>query len=245
MITLLLITPLFAGAAGFAKESLFLSKTPVTEGETVFIHTVVRNDAAAAFSGEVIFKNGETRVGAVSVNLASGGADAVSVSWQPSVGTHTVTAELTATDGIVSESESATFVVNAKPSATTATSTSTSVESSEDLQNKLAGISPQAASAAKPVFATIDTLREKGVAALEAGEQWAKTKTSGQVAGADTESSGIANTVMTLVATFLAYVFVALKWLLSSAAIFYPVFVIVFFYLLWRLYKRMRRPSYG
>ena len=50
---------------------------------------------------------------------------------------------------------------------------------------------------------------------------------------------------MNFVATILAYVFAALKWLLSSAAIFYPVLVVVFFYILWRLYKRMRRPSYG
>ena len=155
----LLITPLFAGAAGFAKESLFLSKTPVTEGETVFIHTVVRNDATIAFSGEVVFKDGDTRVGAVSVNLAAGGADAVSVSWQPTVGSHTVTAELTGSDGTISESESATFEVNPRPSSSTAaTSSSAGVESSQDLQDKLAGLSPKAASRAKPVFATIGPL---------------------------------------------------------------------------------------
>ena len=247
LLGLLLITPLAAGAAGFAKESLFLSKSPVTEGETVFIHAIVTNDSSAAFAGEVVFKDGDVRIGAVAVTLPPGGAEATSVSWQPAKGSHSVTAELTAGDGTVVESASATFVIEERPEADTEeeAAASTSVESSKGIQETIAGISPQAASAAAPVFGTIDSLREKGVRALETGEAWAKTKAGqGEVAGESSETSGIAGTVMGLVATLLLYLFSALKWLLNNAGIFYPVLAIAFFYFLWRLYKRMRRPRY-
>jgi hypothetical protein len=158
-----------------------------------------------------------------------------------------VTAELTAGDGTVVESASATFVIEKRPEAETEeAAASASVESSKSIQETIAGISPQAAGAAAPVFGTIDSLREKGVRALETGEAWAKTKAGqGEVAGESSETSGIAGTVMGLVATLLLYLFSALKWLLSNAGIFYPVLAIAFFYFLWRLYKRMRRPRYG
>lgn len=246
LLGLLLITPFSAGAAGFAKDSLFLSKSPVTEGETVFIHAVVANETGSSFTGNVVFKDGETRVGAVAVTLSPGGAQAVSVSWQPTGGSHKVTAELTAGDGTVAESENTTFVVQEKPTEERVDSAATSsIESSTKIQEKIASISPEAAGAVAPVFGAIDTLRQKGVEALSKGEAWAKGKSAGDVAGENTETSGIATTVMGLVATLLTYVLGALKFLLSHAGIFYPVFAIVFFYLLWRVFKRMRRPSYG
>ena len=178
--------------------------------------------------------------------MPPGGAQAVSVSWQPTGGSHKVTAELTAGDGTVAESEHATFAVQEKPEINTNSTTATStVESSTQIQEQIASISPKAAGITAPVFGAIDTLREKGVEALQKGEGWAKTKSSGEVAGDSTQASGIAGTVMGLVATLLVYVFGALKFLLSHAGIFYPVFAIAFFYFLWRLFKRMRRPSYG
>src|SRR3989344_7118699 len=130
LLGLLLITPLSAGAAGFAKDSLFLSKSPVTEGETVFIHAVVANDNASAFTGNVVFSvqdgsasGGKDSIGSVAVTLPPGGAQAVSVSWQPTGGSHKVTAELTAGDGTVAESEHATFAVQEKPEINTNSTT--------------------------------------------------------------------------------------------------------------------------
>ncbi|MDZ4225965.1 MAG: hypothetical protein U1C66_00555, partial [Patescibacteria group bacterium] len=73
---------------------------------------------------------------------------------------------------------------------------------------------------------------------------------AGEVAGENTEdgegssSGGIVETVTKLVATLLLYLFSILKFLVSNAGIFYPVLTIAFFYLLWRLFKRMRRPKY-
>lgn len=200
---LLLITPLWAGAA---TSTLTLPEEPTTEGEVVEIE------------------------------------------WQPlEAGTYRILIERTDTPNAT---EVATFVVKALPPLPApevqGTST-TNVESSAKIQETIANILPQIAVAA-PVFGAIDSLRQKGVDVLLAGEVWAESKTAkpqGEVAGEETGEdgggSGIANTVMQMVATLLLYLFGALKFVLSNAGIFYPVLAVAFFYLLWRLFKKMRR----
>lgn len=238
---LLLITPLFTHAAGFAKDSLFLSKTPVTEGETVFIHAVVANEGQTSFEGQVVFKDSDTDLGAVSVEIQPGGAQAVSVSWKPTSGSHHVTAELRGAGSGNGESTGATFVIQAKPVAKE--SEGGSVESSAKIHEVVASISPQAAAAATPVFAAFDSLREKGVAALAQSEAWTNDKLapSGEVAGEHTK--GLAAMAMGFVAALLGYLFKLLTFILSSAGIFYPVAAFAFLYILWRTFKRIRRPA--
>lgn len=176
--------------------------------------------------------------------------DTVLIYWHPSAGSYRITAERLNQSGTVLDSETTTFVVEEIPEpepARVVQGTST-VESSGKIQEAIANIVPQAA-VATPVFGAIDNLRQKGADALAEAEVWAKAKGSKQesseVAGANTEAeSGIASTVMALVATALSYLLALLKMVVSSAGIFYPVFAIVFFYILWRLFKRMRRSNY-
>ena len=248
--------PTYASAASFAKQSLFLSKTPVTEGETVLIHAVVSNDAATSFSGDVVFKEADQKIGSVAVTIAPGGANAVSVSWKPAAGSHNVTAQLTAQDGSVVEAESATFTVNPKPVPASAPGSDptlqAAIESSQNIQNKIGQYSPAAASTTAPMFSGIDSLRAKAADALDQGITWAKDKTGGknpgQVLGAstsNTSSSGIIGTLWNILALIVLYTFTILRFLVGSAGIFYPVFAILFFFVLWKTFKRFRRPSYG
>jgi hypothetical protein len=170
--------------------------------------------------------------------------EVVDIRWQPAgAGTYQITAERVDEQGAVVESETVTFVIDPlPPPEVRGTST---VESSAEIQESIAGISPQAANIVAPVFDVIDSLRQKGVQALEAGEVWAKNKAGGEVAGENTEEDkGMTGSVIGAVASGLSFVLGALKWLLGNAGVFYPVFAISFFYLLWRLFKRMRRPSY-
>ncbi|HWB33726.1 MAG TPA: Ig-like domain-containing protein [Candidatus Paceibacterota bacterium] len=252
LIVLLTLLPATASAAGFAKESLFLSKTPVTEGDTVLIHTVVSNDTGVSFAGEVVFTDGSTKIGGVSVTIAAGGANAVSVSWKPSAGTHTVIAELTGADNAVVEKESAVFVINPKPQpASTGTTQDASVESSQAIQNDIAQYSPTAANITQPVFSTIDAARSKAADLLDQGTAWASEqsggKSPGQVLGESTTtvSTNPVGTVWKLLASVIYYILTFLRYVVGHAGIFYPVFVIIFFYILWKTYKRFRRPSYA
>ncbi len=255
LVALLVILPLSAHAAGFAKQSLFISKTPVTEGDVVLIHAVVANDNVSTFKGEVVFKDGDSKVGTVAVSITAGGANAVSVSWKPLAGTHTIVAELTDPNGTVVESESDTFTVDKKPEPaedTSATDSGTdAVESSAHIQDTLGSYSPAVASATEPVFSVIDSARATIANKLDQGIEWAKVKTGvkkpGQVLGSATEStspSGFMETMWFVLATITLYALTIARFIVGSAGIFYPVLAILFLYMLWRLFKRFRRPRY-
>jgi hypothetical protein len=244
-----MLVPSLAMAAGFAKESLFLSKTPVTEGETVLIHAVVANDGSTKFDGEVVFSDSDVKIGAVAVTIAPGGAQAVSVSWKPIAGSHTVTAKLTNKDGTVAEQESATFAIAEKPKPVTqkTVATSSAVTSSDSLQQKISDLSPAVAHITAPVFTILDSGRTKVAQLLDQGIEWAKKKvTPVHVLGAQTEKSSgsMLETIWFFVATILLYIFSLLRYIIVNPGIFYPVFALLFFYGLWRIYKRMRRPNY-
>lgn len=236
---LTLAVPSLALAAGFAKESLFLSKSPATEGETVYIHAVVANDSTSAFIGDVIFEEADAPIGTVPVSIPAGGAETASLSWSPKAGSHPIVAELTGKDGTVVEKLSATFTVAAKPVTKENTVTSSIVEPSDSVQEAIAGVSPGLASASEPVFETIDNLRQKGAGVLDKGIAWAK---------ADSQSTsapgGIGGTVLSVVKTGLTYAMELLRFVIGNAGIFYPAFALAFLYTLWRTYKRFRRPSY-
>lgn len=234
-------------AATFAKEPIFLSKSPVVEGETVLIHAVVSNDANTKFSGKLSVGEGDKVIGSVSINLDARGAQVASLSWKPIAGTHKLVATLSEADGSLVEENSATFTVESKEDAERSRDDDGDVESSADIQKSLAGLSPQAAEVSKPVFSTIDSLRKKTSDALDTGIDWTKKK--GSVLGTSTESttaeSGVVGTVLSFIKTILFYIFSFLKYLVTHAALFYPILVIAFLYGLWRLYKRMRRPKFG
>lgn len=239
LILFTLTLPAFTFGAGFAKESLFLSKSPVIEGEAVYIHAVVSNDTNAEFKGEVIFEDGEKNIGTVGVSIAPGGAEAVSLSWKPAAGTHSVVAELTAPDKTVVEKLSATFSIQEKPKTEAAKTVADTgvVQSSDNVKEAIAGISPGLAEAAEPVFTTIDSLRQKGASALDKGIAWAKSDES------SVGSGGIGGTVLGVVKTALTFLMEMLKFILNNAGIFYPALAILFLYVLWRTFKRFRRPS--
>lgn len=249
---LLLIAPLPLFGASFARESLFLSKTPVVDGETVLIHAVVANESNVKFVGDVVLKVGEARIGSVAVTIAPGGANAVSVSWKPTAGSHKIVAELTTVEGTIVESESATFTINEKPkpAGTSGTAATTSIESSADIQDKINSTLPAVSGISEPIFTTLDSARASAAALLDRGIDWAKQKTDekkpGEILGSATENKGgFIETALLMFATVMLYIFSVLRFVVGNAGLFYPVFVVLFFYALWRIFRRIRRPSYG
>lgn len=255
----LLLLPSIAFGAGFAKQSLFLSKSPVTEGEQVFVHAVVQNDAAAPFDGDLVFstKTGDTKdkIGSVAVSIAAGGAQAASVSWKPAAGDQTVVAALTQKDGTVVEEESATFSIAKKPMpvvvSTTTLADAGPVESSADVQAMIAKFSPAFAGVLGPAFQGIDSFRGTANGFLNQGLAWSKntigSKKPSEVLGAatsDLSPTGIIGTLSYFGATVATYVILILKWILTHTGVFYPVVAIGFLFAIWKLMAGMRRPRY-
>ncbi len=246
-----LLCPLAAGAAQFAPSALFLSKNAVVEGDTVLIHAVVQNDAAGKFPGNVVFRDGDTQVGSVPVTLLASEVRAVSVSWTPaSPGSHKVVAALLDQGGTAVQSEEQTFTIAAKPKPKPAVATSSNaaaaIESSKDIQDKIGGLSPAAGGALAPVFKLVDGARSSVASVLD--DQLAKTKPKlapipGVVAGTSSsiqapEQGSWFGSIFT---TVYYYVLTVLRWLVGSAAVFYPVLAFAFLYILYRMFRRFRR----
>lgn len=244
--------PAAAQGAGFAKQSIFLSKPSAVEGDTVLIHTVVQNDSAAEFSGTLIMRDGDSKVGSVPVSLDVGEAQAVSVSWKPSAGRHDIVAELSDAGGAVVGNESESFSIGAKPRPkakappNASSSAAAAVESSADIQGKIEDLSPAASGALEPVFRLVDGSRTAIADVLDA--QIAKTKPKlaplpGVVAGTSTavqapQQGGWFGSIFN---TAYYYVLTVLRFVIGSAGAFYPILAFVFFYILWKTFKRFRR----
>ena len=265
LVAMLVLVPCSVSAAGFAKHSLFLSKTSVVEGDTVLIHAVVANDTDTRFSGKLSLREnlpaqaGESVLGTVPLALAVEEVRVASISWNPSAGTHTLTAELTTDSGEKVEEQQATFTVAEKPKKLEPAPSSSqvaSVQSSEPLQQQVTQLSPSVAGYTAPIFEMIDSLREKAVQALDQGIVWSKNKVSQKtpsaVLGAESSTtpnaetlvSGTVQTALLVGATALLYLFSVLRYSIEHTGIFYPILAVAFLYLLWRLYQRMRRPAW-
>lgn len=251
----LFLSPALVLAAGFAKSSLFLSKTSVTEGDSVLIYAPIQNSATSSFAGSVAFSEGSAAIGSVAVSLKAGEARVVSVSWTPVAGAHAVTAELKNTDTVV-EKQSATFTVAAKPVATAATASpadsAAAIQSSTQVKDWLGNISPVVETALLPVFNTIDPLRQNAANFLDGQMAETKPKLPGNILGIqtqstspDTSSSGnLGSSFWGILWTLYFYILTILNFLIVNAAIFYPILALLFLFTLWKIYQRMSGRSY-
>ena len=265
------LAPLSALAVGFApQQSLFLSKNSVTEGDTVVIHTTVNNDETDPFSGTMKFRDEAGSIGNTAVSLKAGEAGTVSISWEPSAGTHQITAELDSKTGTIVGTETESFTISPKPKpvppatqSTTNTVASTiplvPIDSSKNIQQSIADISPTAAKFSVPIFGAIDTGRKAAASALDNGIDWSKkqlikTETAGKKPGtkvatstdtvAGIDQTSILKTLWTISATVALFMLSAFRYLVGNAGMFYPFLLILFFFFLWRLFRGMRRSRY-
>jgi hypothetical protein len=231
-------------AAQFAPSSLFLSQADVTEGETVLIYAVVSNENQTVFEGELAFADGTREIETVPISLAPGEARTASVSWTPLAGSHTVTAQLQDMSGSVVQEQSATFVVKKVATAQEepTTSSPSAVESSQDIQQGITNLSEPVGSTLRPVFEVVDTLRQKGVDAIDSQITALRPKLPGTTAGSADSTNAAQDSPLEIVWTALFYLFSILRFVIASAGVFYPLLAIAFLYLLWRLYRSMTRP---
>ncbi|MDQ5955041.1 MAG: hypothetical protein QG621_44 [Patescibacteria group bacterium] len=249
----LVFSPFVVQAAGFAKQSMFLSQSSVTEGETVFIYAVVENVSPNSFAGVLKFSDASGAIGQTAVTLKTGVADTASVTWTPKAGQHDVTAKLVTPDGTVVESQNAVFYINPKPTpaspstassggtiaepTVSATSTPAHIESSEPLQQYVLKYTPFASTYTAPVFSNIDKARSTSAQKLTGGTAWS-TKA---LQDASAKPSSWKNTLWLIAVTAVLYVCSALSYLITNIGVFYPAFAVLFFFILWRVYRFARR----
>ncbi len=253
------LIPSVSMAAGFAKDPIFLSKTPVTEGQSVHMYAVISNTDTAVFVGTLVFYDGTAKIGGTAINLAAGATQTASVLWTPAAGVHAINAQLVAKDGSVAEQTAQNFTINAKPQPVSTTGSNTafaqtaaSIDSSAAIQKDIAGVSPQVASVTEPVFSTIDSARNGIANALDGQISTTKQKVSttpkpGIVAGAATEDVQVQNPTTGFwywLYTIYLWILIAVRWLVGNAGVFYPVLAIAFLYLIYRMYRRFRRPAW-
>jgi len=250
-VVLMSLVPLAASAAGFANQAIFLSKSPVVEGESVRIYATVSNPASDTFKGSVLIsENGET-IGTMPLTLTTGGAQTVSVVWKPAAGSHTVKAALIQ-DGATAAETQQTFVVQEQPKpkavepdpTETTDQTAAAVESSAGIQQSIQSISPAVGNASKPVFSTLDGVRQSiaNVADQQlekVGPKVSKGQSKGQVEGISTEATQ--PWYWSIVWTIYFYILTLVRFLVGSAGVFYPLLAVLFLYFLYRMFRRYRR----
>ncbi len=267
---LMFVLPWVASAAGFAQSPIFLSKTPAVEGQRVRVYTIVSNDTSAPFTGIVIMAVDGIKLGSPAATIAAGAAQTVSVNWTPTAGTHTISAQLTNNDGTSVQQVSQDFTVASNEPAPTNTSNSLSgtnafgnaaaaagsvgsahVEPSTDIQDSIKSFSPATENVVAPVFNAIDTGRAAAATQIQKAAQWSKDQTntsikspvSGFVKTPDTKTQNkVATGFWSVLATGMLWIFNALLFIITNAGVFYPVLAILIAYILWRCWKRYRRP---
>ncbi len=122
------------------------------------------------------------------------------------------------------------------------------VQSSQNIQDSIAGFSPQAAEVTEPVFTLIDAGREK--AAEIVNNQLDKTKavlgtsTALSIGTAKDATQNPGGTFWRILQTLYLYILTILGFIINSAVVFYPLLMIAILYAIWKLFKRFRRPSY-
>jgi hypothetical protein len=234
--------PSMVFAAGFAKQSIFLSTNAPVEGQTVLIHASVSNPTSAKFTGKLKVRDASVDIGSVPVTLDAGAADDVSISWKPTAGMHTIVATLEDAGGSTVEEGTQIFSIAEKPSADG--KPKSDVQPSTRIQQSLGNISPTTEKYAAPVFKIVDSGRVFAANELNKGINWSKQqlgvapKTNSAFGTPQPKTS---NTFWNILATAVLYILSVLLWLVGNAGVFYPILAVVFFYILWKCFKRFRR----
>lgn len=250
---------IFADTTGFADGSVWISKTPIVEGEVVQIHAALTNGSDKKLTGSVVFKDAGTTLGTVPFSLEAGDARIVTFSWKATPGAHAINASISnASDAAASDSQTVSVSVAAKPvpeSAKKATATSAAAvafSNADDIESAIGTFSPKAQELSSPAFQTIDSWRKSGAEFLGAQSEKQQAKIEQLNAKQEdlrkndtpeAKSERRTTTIYQVIATVLLYLYGVLLFVVSKAGVFYPLFAALILYFLFKGYQRVRRPT--
>jgi len=240
-----------ASSLEFATQSVFLSQDSATQGTSVRVYASIVNASDGAVDGRVVFKDAGEEIGSVSVSLSAGEARIASISWQPEVGSHTITATLLGESGAVLSSSSATaapkITVSSQPKKNS--SQAAVVESSEEIEKVITDIVPQASGITGPVFKTLDSVRANLTDVLNTQLAETKPKLPSKEDITSPDGDGSLDSTLSWLKlvwwTLYYYLLTILHFVIGSAAWFYPIFAFLVLWGLYRLYRKMSEPRFS
>ena len=161
-------------SAGFAKHSIWISRTHVVAGDSVNIFTVLYNSSDNSISGDVIFAIDSATIGTKNFTLGAGETQTVSLPWVAKAGDHTVSARIgkaletntnTATSVLNQTTGNITVSIEAPPPPSQASLVLGAVTSA--IATGAASTTPVVASALKSFYGTTESFRLEAKSALE------------------------------------------------------------------------------
>ena len=231
--------------AGFPPQSIWVSNTKATAGDTIEIFTVVYNGSGEKLSGTVVFTVNGEKIGAKEFELAEGTSALVSAEWKASTGEHRVAAALEDTSAELTQKETATITITVAEPPPPPPLVNAAVIASEVIADAAQAATPVISEVANTTYEFIESLRRNAVSKLEKAA--GGNATAGNVAGTSTASasgsigseanspSGLSQMKQVAAAAAL--------FALNSKGVFYPLFLLSLFGLLYLLFRwATKRP---
>jgi len=226
--------------AGFPLQSVWISKTNVTAGETITLFTVIYNADDEELRGTVVFTVDEERVGAKDFELAEGASTLISAEWKASTGEHRVAAAIEDTSRELTQKETATITITVAELPPPPPLVNAAVTASVVIADAARAAKPVVTEVANTAYEFVESLRLDAVSKLE-------NATRGSVAG--TSTANISGFNQSSVETpsgasqIKQVASVAALVALKSREIFYPLFLLSLFALLYLLFRwATKRP---
>ena len=258
---LLFLVPLFASAetisAGFPSQSVWLSTTNVTAGETITIYTVLYNSSDSVLKGTLVFSVDGTSINSEPFELPAGQTKIESAEWKATAGSHSFSASIKDASGnntqavAVSNTSSGTINISvAEPPPATGL---------EQTVNAITSVASQAVSASLPIVSNVakgvinatENFREAGIALAEknisqgpspSGNETGSGATSSLVteneqgtAVSQEENSSLLSRAMLLASPGILFTF-------KSPFIFYLLLCAILLLGFYLIGRRVRRP---
>ena len=252
------VSPLFALAetvsGGFPSGSLWLSKTSVTEGESVQIFAPIYNAGAEKLSGDVAFLVDESPIGTVHFTLGAGESQIASMSWSAKQGAHAVSAKIENTLGEVSKAdvalskeETGSIDVTVAPPPPQPAIVKILTGAGNAVSTAVAASLPAVSSTLSAVLGETESIRTQAKDALEKNLASAAPSSEGQVLGTEIErpsGTALAASAASAVPSFspLRIITEVALFIVSYAWVFYPLLLVVLLIVFYIVAKQIARP---
>lgn len=247
--------------SGFIPGQIWYSKDALIEGETVNIHTAVWNGEKNPFLFKVEFYDKNVILGNRDITVGSSELKDIFIPWKITSGDHVISAKIVSSQVDVSgkkekilidrniTSDDRQFIsVVVKNYLGEPLSTDEALKSQIDkTTSEISSIVPeQVSSSISNNFTTVDSMRDRTFTQVEAARKETKkeislfkndVKSTSQVAGKKSNIEDATNKPITYIKLWLLTI---LSFILGSKILFYAVLILVVFFILRFIYRKIR-----